>query len=220
MSFIFPKSSSEFPGVVFKLTLVIMKFFGMFPFLYDMPNSSFSIILLFTLYDQAQNTGFYNKNEMKSYMQDKKFIENIEKNMPENSSIYQLPTVAYDDTLPLVRNKYKSYRLFIGYIFSKNLKWSYAADTGRVENEWYKRVNEMEAIDLLNEISYAGFGGLYIDKKLFEDEQIVNKLEEDLKNILKQEPLIHKTGSLLFFDLTNFEADNKYTPIINEYKNY
>ena len=55
---------------------------------------------MFTLYDQAQNTGFYNKNEMKSYMQDKKFIENIEKNMPENSSIYQLPTVAYDDTLP------------------------------------------------------------------------------------------------------------------------
>lgn len=179
---------------------------------------SFSIILLFTLYDQAQNTGFYNKNEMKSYMQDKKFIENIEKVMQEKSSIYQLPTVAYDDTIPLVRNKYKHYRLFIGYIFSKKLKWSYGAETGRVENEWYKKVNEMDAHNLLNEISYAEFDGLYIDKKLFEEEEFVNKIEQNLKDILKQEPIIHESGDILFFDLTNFETDKEYVPIIKEYK--
>lgn len=152
------------------------------------------------------------------YIQDKKYIESIENIMPENSSIYQFPTVPYDDTIPLVRNKYKHYRLFIGYIFSKNLKWSYGGDYGRAENEWYERVNKMTAIDLLNEISYAGFDGLYIDKKLFECKQFADKIGEELKDILKQEPMIHESGSLLFFDLTNFEADKEYTPIINEYK--
>ena len=179
---------------------------------------AFSIILLFTLYDQNQDTKFYNKKEMQLYIQDKKFIQNIEKVMQEKSSIYQLPTVAYDDTIPLVRNKYKHYRLFIGYIFSKKLKWSYGAETGRVENEWYKKVNEMDAHNLLNEISYAGFDGLYIDKKLFGNKEVLNKLEEDLKNILRQEPMIHESGDILFFDLTNFETDKEYVPIIKEYK--
>ena len=182
---------------------------------------SFSIILLFTLQDQAQDTGFYDKNEMNLYIQDKKFIENIEEIMPENSSIYQLPTISFNDLIPPVKSKYgnyKHYRHFIGYVFSKDLKWSYGGDYGRAENEWYERVNEMKAIDLLNEISYAGFDGLYIDKGLIGDDELADKIEEELKDILKQQPMIHENGSLLFFDLTNFEANKEYTPIINEYK--
>ena len=91
-------------------------------------------------------------------------------------------------------------------------------ELGRVENEWYKRVNEMDAHNLLNEISYAEFDGLYIDKKLFEKEEFINKIEQNLKDILKQEPIIHEDGDILFFDLTNFETDKEYKPIIKEYK--
>ena len=76
----------------------------------------------------------------------------------------------------------------------------------------------MDAHNLLNEISYAGFDGLYIDKKLFGNKEVLNKLEEDLKNILRQEPMIHESGDILFFDLTNFETDKEYVPIIKEYK--
>lgn len=182
---------------------------------------AFSIILLFTLYDQTQNTEFYNKNDIESYIQDKKFIENIETIMPESSSIYQLPTISFNDLTPPVKSKYgnyKHYKHFIGYIFSKKLKWSYGGDYGRAENEWYEQVNEMATIDLLNEISYAGFSGLYIDKGLIGDEKLADKIEKDLKDILKQEPMIHENESLLFFDLTNFEANKEYTPIINEYE--
>lgn len=178
---------------------------------------AFSIILLFTLYEQIPNTGFYNKSDIELYIQDKKFIENIETIMSENASIYQLPTVAFSDMIhPINGNSF--YKLFIGYAFSKKLKWSYGGDYGRVENEWYEQVNEMTAIDLLNEISYAGFNGLYIDKGLIVDEELADKIGEELKDILKQEPMIHENGSLLFFDLTNFETDKEYTPIINEYK--
>lgn len=180
-----------------------------------------SIILFVTLIDQAQNTKFYNKNEMEMYINDKKYIEYIENVIPENSSIYQLPTISFNDMEPPVKSKYgeyKHYRHFIGYIFSKKLKWSYGASYGRVENEWYDIVNKMETTNLLNEIYYAGFDGLYIDKGLIGNEELANKIEEDLKNILKQEPLIHENGSLLFFDLINFEADKEYKPIINNYK--
>lgn len=181
----------------------------------------FSMILLITLYDQTQDTEFYDKNEMKMYINDKKYIENIENIMPENSSIYQLPTISYNDMEPPVKSKYgeyKHYRHFIGYIFSKKLKWSYGADHGRIENEWYDKVNEMDSLDLLNEIFHSGFAGLYIDIGLLGNEELSNKIEEDLKNILKEEPIIHEDGSILFFSLINFEADEEYIPIIEGYK--
>ena len=184
---------------------------------------TFSIILLFTLYDQTQDTGFYNKNDMELYIQDKKFIQNIENIMPSESSIYQLPTIYYTDFNFGYRVKskygfYGHYKDFIGYIFSKKLKWSYGMELGRVENEWYKKVNEMNTHNLLNEIYYAGFYGLYIDKGLIGNEELADKMEEDLKDILKQEPLVHENGSIIFFDLTNFETDKEYKPIINDYK--
>ena len=91
-------------------------------------------------------------------------------------------------------------------------------ELGRVENEWYKKVNEMNTHNLLNEIYYAGFYGLYIDKGLIGNEELADKMEEDLKDILKQEPLVHENGSIIFFDLTNFETDKEYKPIINDYK--
>ena len=91
-------------------------------------------------------------------------------------------------------------------------------ELGRVENEWYKKVNEMDTHNLLNEIYYAGFYGLYIDKGLIGNEELADKMEEDLKDILKQEPLVHENGSIIFFDLTNFETDKEYKPIINDYK--
>ena len=182
---------------------------------------TFSIILLFTLYDQTQDTEFYNKNDMELYIQDKKFIGNIENIMPSESSIYQLPTIPFMDNGNHVMSKYgfyDHYKNFIGYIFSKKLKWSYGAEIGRVENEWYKKVNEMDTHNLLNEIYYAGFYGLYIDKGLIGNEELADKIEEDLKDILKQEPLAHENGSIIFFDLTNFKTDKEYKPIINDYK--
>lgn len=181
----------------------------------------FAMLLLITLYDQPQNTEFYKKNEMEMYISDKKYIENIEDIMPESSSIYQLPTISFNDFAPPVKSKYgeyKHYKHFIGYIFSKKLKWSYGADYGRIENEWYDKVNKMDVHDLLNELYYAGFDGLYIDKGLIGYEESANKIEEDLKNILQQEPLMHENGSIVFFNLINFEADKEYEPIIRDYK--
>lgn len=179
------------------------------------------IIFLFTLYDQIPSIGFYNKSESAMYIQDKNFIESIESVMPKGSAIYQLPTVPFADIFPPVKNIYHYYKLSIGYIFSKNLKWSYGGDYGREENEWYNKVNEMQAVDLLNEVSYAGFDGLYIDKNLFEDEEYINKVESELRNILDEKPIVSDGGNLLFFDLRNFkknEIDLDYIPLINYYK--
>lgn len=81
----------------------------------------FSMLLFVTLIEQIPDPGFYKKNEMEMYIQDKKFIESIQNTMSKGASIYQLPTAPSIDVVPPVNgNTY--FRLFIGYIYSKDLK--------------------------------------------------------------------------------------------------
>ena len=179
----------------------------------------FVIISVIVLYEQIPNDITYNENEMKKYALDKEFIESIEKIIPKNSSIYQLPTVGFYEKFS-DKNRGPDYRNLIGYIFSKDLKWSYGLERTRKEIEWYQTVNKMNAVDLLNEISYAGFDGLYIDKYLYGDEDYINQLENDLINILGKPSISTENGNLLFFSLIDFKEnklDKNYQPLINDY---
>ena len=180
----------------------------------------FAVIFIFSLYDQILNNTTYNENEIKKYALDKEFIESIEKNMPKNSSVYQFPNVGFYGFFSGKIHPGSYYRNLIGYIFSKDLRWSYGLEGTRKEMEWYKTVNKMNAIDLLNEISFAGFDGLYIDKYLYGDEDYINRLENDLINILGEPAVSAENGNLLFFSLIDFKEnklDKNYKPLINNY---
>ncbi|TXJ45675.1 hypothetical protein EPJ70_04625 [Brachyspira aalborgi] len=180
----------------------------------------FAVIFIFSLYDQILNNTTYNENEIKKYALDKEFIESIEKNMPKNSSVYQFPNVGFYGFFSGKIHQGSYYRNLIGYIFSKDLRWSYGLEGTRKEMEWYKTVNKMNAIDLLNEISFAGFDGLYIDKYLYGDEDYINRLENDLINILGEPAVSAENGNLLFFSLIDFKEnklDKNYKPLINNY---
>ena len=180
----------------------------------------FVIISVIVLYDQIPNDITYNENDMKKYALDKEFIESIEKSMPKNSSVYQFPNVGLYGIFSDKIHPSAYYRNLIGYIFSKDLKWSYGLEGTRKEMEWYQTVNKMNAVDLLNEISYAGFDGLYIDKYLYGDEDYINQLENDLINILGKPSISAENGNLLFFSLIDFKEnklDKNYQPLINDY---
>ena len=180
----------------------------------------FAVIFIFSLYEQIPNDITYNENEIKKYALDKEFIESIEKIMPKNSSVYQFPNVGFYGFFSGKIHQASYYRNLIGYIFSKDLRWSYGLEGTRKEMEWYKTVNKMNAIDLLNEISFAGFDGLYIDKYLYGDEDYINQLENDLINILGEPAVSAENGNLLFFSLIDFKEnklDKNYKPLINNY---
>lgn len=180
----------------------------------------FTVIFIFSLYDQILNNTTYNEDKIKKYALDKEFIESIEKIMPKNSSVYQFPNVGFYGFFSGKMHPGSYYRNLIGYIFSKDLRWSYGLEGTRKEMEWYKMVNKMNAIDLLNEISFAGFDGLYIDKYLYGDEDYINQLENDLINILGEPAVSAENGNLLFFSLIDFKEnklDKNYKPLINNY---
>lgn len=179
----------------------------------------FTFIFSFALYEQLPYVNFFDQNAKNIYLQDKRIIETIEKEMPENSAIYQLPTVGMYTFFQ--NSKSNPYKHLIGYIFSKKLKWSYGSETTRKENNWYNEVNTMNAKDLLNEISYAGFDGLYIDREVYGNDKYINSLIIDIKNIIKKDPIISDERNIVFFDIRDFkknQLDKNYTPLIYQYQ--
>ncbi|WIH87387.1 hypothetical protein [Brachyspira pilosicoli] len=182
---------------------------------------SFIILLFFSLYDQIPNIDFNNKEKSKSFIMDKDFIENIEMSIPEGSAVYQYPTHFMIDAYAPV-NGITHYEELTGYLFSYKLKWSAKGDYGREENKWYDEVSKLDPLDFLNEISYAGFNGLYIDKRLFEDQDYINNFQREVEAILNIKPIIHDNDNIFFYSLVDFKnnsLDKNYKPLINNYIN-
>ncbi|WIH89665.1 hypothetical protein NEI02_08110 [Brachyspira pilosicoli] len=182
---------------------------------------SFVILLSFSLYDQIPNIDFNNKEKAKSFVMNKDFIKNIEMSIPEGSAVYQYPTHPMIDAYPPV-NGITHYEELIGYLFSDKLKWSAKGDYGREENKWYDEVSKLDPLDFLNEISYAGFNGLYIDKRLFEDQDYINNFQREVEAILNIKPIIHDNNNIFFYSLVDFKnnsLDKNYMPLINNYIN-
>lgn len=182
---------------------------------------SFIILLLFSLYDQIPNIDFNNKEKSKLFVMDKDFIKNIEMSIPEGSAVYQYPSHPMIDAYAPI-NGVVHYQELIGYLFSDKLKWSAKGDYGREENKWYDEVSKLDPLDFLNEISYAGFNGLYIDKRLFEDQDYINNFQREVEAILNIKPIIHDNDNIFFYSLVDFKnnsLDKNYIPLINNYIN-
>jgi phosphoglycerol transferase len=162
--------------------------------------------LLFGILDQTSPAFIPNyivqKNE---HINDKVFVNSIEKVLSPNSMVFQLPYVPFPENPPL--NLMNDYDLFKGYIHSENLGWSYGAMKGRGLN-WQKTISKEPLNILLQKISALGFAGIYIDRYGYVD--LAKNIESDLEKYLEIKPLISKNKRLAFFNVTDF--NEKFLP--------
>ena len=146
------------------------------------------------------------KNE---YINDQGFVHTIERVIPPNSMVFQLPYIAFPENGLANPNRIKDYDLFRGYLHSKNLKWSYGATQGRHSN-WHQAISEEPLDALLTKISFIGFNGIYIDRYGYSD--MAKQLEVEMEKKLGTKPIINKDERLVFFsmDLFNKELHSLY----------
>jgi phosphoglycerol transferase len=98
---------------------------------------------------------------------DKAFVQTIEKSVPKNSAIYQLPYMAYPDNGAI--NNLGSYDQARGHLHSEHLKWSFGSMRGR-EGDWFYR--KLALLPLSEQVAVAsamGFAGIYIDRRGYLD---------------------------------------------------
>ena len=161
------------------------------------------IIGVLALLDQV-GTGFSQRIQPQKIVDDfnnnKDFISAIENSLPANSAIFVLPFYGYpesdgDNQLSLV-----------GYLYSKNLRWSYPVNKVGKSITWQNKVfKSYNFKDFIAELKRKDFAGIYLDRNEYVNfvntvKNVIdrNSLEKKLKQFAKYPPLYSRDGNLMF----------------------
>ncbi len=130
---------------------------------------------------------------------DRAFVAQIEKQIPQGM-VFQLPIMPFPENGGI--HKMYDYELFRGYLYSHTLKWSYGAMRGRMPIQWQQWVGLAPEAEMLRQLSYAGFSGIYINRKGYPDRGA--RLERNLTTLLQQAPLESQDGDLIFYQIADY----------------
>lgn len=168
-----------------------------------------TVILVFGIFDQTSERFVPAYEHTRAeFTNDQKFVSNIEQILPARAMVFQLPYVEFPEGAAV--NLLTDYELARGYLHSRHLRWSYGAMKKRSGDQWLRHVTQKPAPEMLESIVFAGFQGIYIDRLGYRDFE----LENQLRAILRQTPLVSDNQRLAFFDLTEFsrQVRQQYSP--------
>jgi hypothetical protein len=153
-------------------------------------------VLVFGLWNQVTYNHVPPYELATSYKLDRAFVHEIERRLPPNAAVFQLPYVPFPESRQLV-DLYEN-DLLRGYLLSKDLRWSTGATKGRPE-DWADDLAAMPTATVLDAAAAAGFAGLVIDRFGYTDRGAA--LENEVHHRLGSEPLVSADRRHSFFDL-------------------
>jgi hypothetical protein len=155
-------------------------------------------VLALGVFDQSSDVYIpdYKGNKAR-YQIDEDFVGRIEKSVPKETMIFQLPYMNFPEGPGTV--KMDPYELLRGYMHSDSLRWSFGAMKGRAADAWQSRVAVLPTDEMIEEVTGKGFGGIYIDRFGYQDNGA--KIEKQLGSILKTKPIISENKRLVFFKI-------------------
>ena len=131
-------------------------------------------------------------NNKKNYENQKAFVENIEKSIPVGSKIFMMPVKGFPE------DYWDNYQSVIGYIFSKELNFSYPVPKGRKSHLWQKEVVNLKFQDFVKKIKEKGFVGIWIQRDIFEKIEKKVTLFEFENNVKKIAKNVIESGDKTF----------------------
>lgn len=138
------------------------------------------------------------------YQTTRKFFMDVEATLPAGAMVYQMPYHPFPEKGPV--NKMGDYALFIGFLCSDTLRWSYGGMYGRGGDAWHARVAALPLKQRLQVLSLVGFAGIYIDRRAYTPEEMT-VLDQALRNYLQEEAQISKDKNLCFYPMRKFNDD-------------
>lgn len=159
------------------------------------------LVLVLGIYDQSSK-GVIPQYAVTgaSYGSDALFVAEIQRLMPKDGEIFELPYVPYPENPPVGRML--DYDLARGYIHTTNgLTWSYGAMKGRPQ-DWASQAQSLPVSTLIDGVIAAGFSGIYIDRYGYTDSAA--SLTAEIRGITGAAPIVSRDHRLEFFDLRPF----------------
>lgn len=148
------------------------------------------------------------------YKSDAAFVAKIESEVPSGSMIYQMPYHKTPEGGSV--NAMGDYQLYVGYIHSKDLKWSFGAVKGRAGDKWFETVSSYPLDKQIKTISLAGYNGIYIDTRAYTKQNLAT-LEKSIEAIIGEPPIQSSDKNLIFFNMTGYNKNLKSHYTESEY---
>lgn len=136
-----------------------------------------------------------------SFVSDMNFVRSIEKELGDNGCVYQLPFHEFPEANPV--NSMADYQLFVGYLHSSKIKWSYGSIKNREGSVWNEYVSMLDTKDMLNALINAGFNGIYIDKRAYDAEEF-EILLQSIEALTKTKARYSDDGYLCFVNISDY----------------
>jgi MFS family permease len=149
------------------------------------------------------------------FLEDQKYFGALEDTVGEGASVFILPQVEFPEAAPV--NGVTSNDEVIPYLHTDTIKWSFGGIKGRLESAWQSRIRQDSAADLATDLAVAGFRGVLIDRRGYDDNAVV--LEADLQSVLGGSVPIENAGKYYaFYDLASY-AETLDVAVVAERKN-
>lgn len=130
------------------------------------------IVLIFgtglALLDQTpRSISFTSVTNKDKFLSDRKLIAQIENSLPRGAAIYQIPYVDFPEAAPL--HKLSTYDPMVGFINSRELKWSSGGMLGRNAMAFYKSLSQRPLSEQVQVVKTMGFSGIYVQNLGYAD---------------------------------------------------
>lgn len=147
-----------------------------------------------------------------------RFVGRAEASVPRGTAVYTLPEQQFPESPgPGALLDYDS---GVGYLHSKELKWSYGAVRNR-QGRWLLRMSGLGLRRKLETVSACGFGAIWLDRAGYPNPDVVSAQVRGLVGI---DPIKSEDGRREFFSLVGFNdrerarlPQSQRTAMCNEY---
>jgi phosphoglycerol transferase len=155
------------------------------------------------LYDQISPKALPDYNVVRlQFESDAAFVRAIERSVPRGALIFQLPFVTFPESAPLANMQ--DYDQLRGYLHSDHLRWTYGSIRGREPNAWFRQTAELQPLQLIERLAWAGFSGIAVNRRGYADSGAA--VERQLRDLLGSLPIQSPDDGLAFYDLKQYQT--------------
>jgi phosphoglycerol transferase len=101
---------------------------------------------------------------------DGQIARSLEKRLPKQAMIFQLPVVGYPEVGPLLGMQ--DYEHFRPYLQSRSLRFSYGSHKGRTRERWQSELMQLGVSNAVSQLEKFGFAALLINRKGYPDNAV------------------------------------------------
>lgn len=184
----------------------------------------FDIVLvlmgLFAIWDQTPRfDAEARKKEVKLDQNTRIFVQEIEETVPKGSMIFMMPIITQNESSAM--NGMRSYEQQWPAVYSDTLRWSATNNLGiRDKNrQWKSALSCMSIEEMLENVSVAGFEGIWIDKNGYSTEEEFLYVIEKIDKILGAPILVSDSGEQFYYSMNMYTGRLKEQYTAEEWEN-